>query len=176
MLLDAGFLTVTVRYSLAKNGTCFYYRRIPDDLRGHYKGKRHFRKSLQTSQPHIAAKKIAAMAAAHDALWHSLRSPAATQLGLTTQQSRDAADALLTVLGLAAGDIHRPELHDHPAETLDAYFEGQYGRQAPSTSDTMNIGRTRTCWRFSILSSARPFVSSWRIPGSAVTSSAMRWR
>ena len=36
VLLDAGFLAVSIRHSLLKNGVYFYYRRIPEDLRGHY--------------------------------------------------------------------------------------------------------------------------------------------
>ncbi|WP_175608883.1 DUF6538 domain-containing protein [Microvirga ossetica] len=86
---------MTVRYSLLKNGVYFYYRRIPEDLRGHYGGKRFRRVSLQTNQPHIAAKKIAALASADDALWASLRSPEGQELGLTSSQTREGAEALL---------------------------------------------------------------------------------
>lgn len=129
VLFDSGFLTVNVRHALLKKGVYFYYRRIPEDLRSHYSGKRHIRKSLQTSQLHIAAKKIAGLAAADDALWSSLRSPEATDLNLTTQQSRQAAEALLVTLGLERGDIHHAQRADHAAETLDDYYASRHGKK-----------------------------------------------
>jgi integrase len=129
VLLEAGFLTVTIRHSLLKNGVYFYYRRIPDDLRGHYGGKLHIRKSLKTNQAHIAAQKIAALSAADDALWASWRSPQAKELGVTSQENRRAAEALLANLGLAPGDAHRPKLDGHHAEVLDDYFESRYGKK-----------------------------------------------
>jgi integrase len=129
VLLEAGFLTVTIRHSLLKDGVYFYYRRIPDDLRGHYGGKRHIRKSLKTSQAHIAAQKIAALASADDVLWASWRSPQAKEVGVTSQENRRAAIALLDRLGLAPGDAHRSKLDGHHAEVLDDYFEGRYGEK-----------------------------------------------
>jgi integrase len=129
VLLDAGFLTVTISYSLVKHGKYYYYRRIPDDLRGHYDGKLHIRTSLKTDQAHVAAQKIAALSAADDALWASWRSPQAKELGVTSQENRRAALALLERLGLAPGDAHRPKLDGHHAEALDDYFEGRYGKK-----------------------------------------------
>jgi integrase len=130
VLLEAGFLTVTIRHSLLKNGVYFYYRRIPYDVRSHFGGKLHRRVSLKTKEAHVAAKKIAALAAADDALWTSLRSPKAQELGLTTQQNRLAAETLLSAIGLAHGDAHHDEESglDH-VEILDTYFDGRYGNK-----------------------------------------------
>jgi integrase len=127
-LLDTGFFAVTVRYSLLKNGVYFYYRRIPEDLRGHYGGKLHRRVSLQTNQPHIAAKKIAALASADDALWTSLRSPEGQELGLTTSQTREGAEALLRKLDLSPNDGFRADQRTYSdiVDVLDDYFRGQY--------------------------------------------------
>lgn len=121
---------MTIRHSLIKNGVYFYYRRIPDDLRSHYGGKLHRRVSTKTKLPHIAAKKIAALSAADDALWTSLRSPQASEQGLTTKENRQAAEALLANIGLAHGDAHKDEESglDH-SEVLDSYFEGRYGQK-----------------------------------------------
>jgi hypothetical protein len=58
VLLEAGFLTVTIRHSLLKNGVYFYYRRIPDDVRSHFGGKLHRRVSLKTKEAHVAAKRL----------------------------------------------------------------------------------------------------------------------
>lgn len=135
-LLDTGFLTVTVRHLLPKNGVYFYYRRIPEDLRGHYGGKRHIRKSLKTNQLHIAAKKVAALASSDDALWASLRSPEGKELSLTTSQTRDGAEALLRKLDLRPGDgfqttqeTHRrgnPDGFSNIVDVLDDYFHSRY--------------------------------------------------
>jgi hypothetical protein len=49
-ILDTGYLTLTVRHLQLKNGVYLYYRRIPEDLRAHYGGKRFIRKSLKTKE------------------------------------------------------------------------------------------------------------------------------
>jgi integrase len=128
-LLDTGFLTVTVRHLLPKNGVYFYYRRIPEDLRSHYGGKRHIRKSLKTDQLHIAAKKVAALASADDSLWASLRSPEGQELGLTTNQTRKGAEALLGKLGLSPSDGFRADQSAYGSivDVLDDYFISRYG-------------------------------------------------
>jgi integrase len=136
-LLDAGFLTVTVRHLLPKNGVYFYYRRIPEDLRGHYGGKRHIRKSLQTKQLHIAAKKVAALAAADDTLWTHLRCPEGQEPGLTARQTRKGAEALLRKLDLSPGDGFRADqrTYSNIIDVLDAYFRGQYPDYELARSD-----------------------------------------
>ncbi len=91
VLLDSGFLMVKVRHTTVKDGIFFYYRRIPEELRAHYGGKVFIRKSLKTRDPQDAAKKVAALASADDALWASLRSPEGVELGLTTRQAREGA-------------------------------------------------------------------------------------
>lgn len=125
--LVLGVFKVGVQYLSQKNGVFWYYRRIPKDLLAHYPDKRFLRKSLGTRDAHIAAKKVAALAAADDALWTSLRSPQANELGLTTQENRRAAEALLATIGLAQGDAHRPKLDGYHSDALDHYFEGRYG-------------------------------------------------
>ncbi|HZH52726.1 MAG TPA: tyrosine-type recombinase/integrase [Microvirga sp.] len=122
-----GVFQVGVQYLSQKNGVFWYYRRVPKDVRAHHGGKDFIRKSLQTRDPHVAAKKVAALAAADDAVWKSLRSPTAQDLGLTTQENRRAAETLLASLGLAQGDAYRPKLDGYHVEVFDQYFEGRYG-------------------------------------------------
>lgn len=76
ILLDTGLLLVTVRYvkALKKGGPLSYFRRIPEALRPHYRGKRFRRISLRTRDLSIAAPKAAKLAPADDALWASMRS------------------------------------------------------------------------------------------------------
>src|SRR3954452_5126234 len=95
---------LTVRHLQLKNGVYLYYRRIPEDLRAHYGGKRFIRKSLKTKELNVAARKVAELAAADDGLWASLRSPDGQQHGLTTRETREAALALLDALELSPGD------------------------------------------------------------------------
>ncbi|GEO15987.1 tyrosine-type recombinase/integrase [Microvirga aerophila] len=136
-LLDTGFFAVTVRYSLLKKGVYFYYRRIPEDLRGHYGGKLHRRVSLQTNQPQVAAQKIAALAAKDDALWASLRSSEGQRLGLTTIQAREGAEALIEKLGLAAGDGFRADqiAYGNIVDVLDDYFGSRYSDYQRARND-----------------------------------------
>ncbi|WP_201829208.1 DUF6538 domain-containing protein [Microvirga zambiensis] len=124
-----GVFKVGVQYLSQKNGVFWYYRRIPKDLRCHFSDKDFIRKSLGTRDAHVAAQQVSALAAADDALWASLRSPEAVELGLTTQENRRAAEALLTTLGLAHGDIHHPQRDDFAAEKLETYFEDRYGKR-----------------------------------------------
>lgn len=130
-----GVFKVEVQYLGQKNGVFWYYRRIPKELQAHFGGKRFRRVSLSTRDAHIAAKKVAALAAADDALWASLRSPQAAELGLTTQQNRQAAEVLLASIGLAPGDAHRPKLDGHHVEALDDYFGSRYGKRYSAKRD-----------------------------------------
>ncbi|WP_154661121.1 phage integrase [Microvirga lotononidis] len=115
----------------------FYYRRIPEDLRSHYGEKRFRRVSLQTNQPHIAAKKIAALAAKDDALWASLRSSEGQELGLTTAQAREGAEALIEKLGLAPGDGFRANqvAYGNVVDVLDDYFGSRYSDYQRARND-----------------------------------------
>lgn len=131
-LFDSGLIRVTVRYvkRLKPGAPYSYFRRIPEELRPHYKGKRFLRPSLQTQNLAEAAKKAGKITAELEALWSTLRSREGRSAKLTTPENREAARALLAVWGLRPGDlapgIERPDWFD-PGETLDAYFGKRYG-------------------------------------------------
>ncbi|MGO9944861.1 MAG: tyrosine-type recombinase/integrase [Rhodoblastus sp.] len=123
ILFDDGIFTVTAKHLLLKNGIYFYYRRIPEDMRGHHGGKRHRRVSLQTRLPQVAAKKAAMLARADDAMWKALRTKTGAD-GFTTQETKEGGLALLKALGLSPGEALGD---DWDADYLDTYFEGRYG-------------------------------------------------
>src|SRR5215204_2059898 len=128
MLFENAVLSLLAKHLLLKNGVWFYYRRIPAELRRHYAGKRHIRKSLKTGDARVAAKKTMALASADDALWTSMRTPEAQEVGLTTPANRSAALRLLEVLELKPGDANR---RPGPGEVfeyiLDDHFRARYG-------------------------------------------------
>lgn len=129
ILVDDGFLTVAIRYvkALKKGGPLFYYRRIPEDVRAHYRGQQHIRKSLGTRELHVAARTAAKLAAEHDALWRALRSPEGQRAEVTTKESRDAARALLASRGLAPGDGFRDRnAPDDDFHELEVTFSAEY--------------------------------------------------
>ncbi len=110
LLFSDGCLRVSVRYLLRKpDGSFYYQRRVPSDLRGHYGNLTFIRKSLKTHDPAEAAKEASRQARVHDALWQHLRSPQAKDLKLTTAETRDAAKALLETLGLEPGTRRNPD-------------------------------------------------------------------
>ena len=132
-LIDTGLILVTVRYVKAfkPGGPFSYYRRIPRDLTHHYGGLTFIRKSLGTKNRAEATEKAARMAAADDVLWASLKSPEGQAAGLTTVDNREAAKALLKVLGLEPGMLApgaKVPAGVDPTEALDDHFNGQYGR------------------------------------------------
>lgn len=131
-LFDTGLILVSVRYvkALKPGAPLSYYRRIPRELQHHYQGKAHIRQSLGTRDLAEATKKASKLAAEHDALWASLRSPEGVAASLTTGANREAALALLTALGLSPGMLApglRRTLDQDPDGSLDAYFEKRYG-------------------------------------------------
>lgn len=96
IILDLGFLKVSASFLQRRHsGLFYYYRRIPKDLLGHYGKKQFRRESLKTTDERAAIKRVAALAARDDALWKSLRRPAAQDMGLTTPEAREAARALV---------------------------------------------------------------------------------
>lgn len=135
LLFDNGLIRVTAKHLLLKNGIYFYYRRIPEELRGHHGNKRHRRVSLQTNQPHVAAKKAAKLAKADDALWRALRGGVE---GMTTQEVKEGGKALLATLGLAPGEAREPHWD---AFDLDDYFARQYGEAYLSARHDDRNGR-----------------------------------
>jgi len=136
MLFENAVLSLLAKHLLLKNGVWFYYRRIPAELRRHYAGKRHIRKSLKTGDARVAAKKAVALASADDALWSSMRTPEAQEVGLTTSVNREAALRLLEVLDLKPGDAHR---RPGPGEVfeyvLDDHFGERYGGDYQNARD-----------------------------------------
>lgn len=133
LILDAGFLKVTVSYLQRRpSGLFLYYRRIPEEMRKHHQGKRFRRVSLKTHDQHEALKKVASLASADDALWNSLKTPEAQDLGLTTPETREAAQVLLKDLGLSPGEGARTgyngrEMLSTVVDVLDAHFIRRYG-------------------------------------------------
>lgn len=131
-LFDSGLIRVTVRYvkRLKPGAPYSYFRRIPEELRAHYKGKRFLRPSLQTHNLAEATKKAAKITAELEALWSTLRSTEGRSTKLTTPENREAARALLAHWGLQPGDlapgIDRPDWFD-PGEITDSYFGRRYG-------------------------------------------------
>jgi len=126
IVLKVGSLRITVKHTVQKRGIWFYRRRIPADLAHHYPpNQTHLYESLQTRDPSEAAKKAVALAAKHDALWASMRSPEGQAVGLTTQENTAAALALLDKLGLSQGDINRDA--SHVADVMDDYMASKYG-------------------------------------------------
>lgn len=126
IVLKLGSLRITVKHTVQKRGIWFYRRRIPADLAHHYPSNQtHLYESLQTRDPLEAAKKAMALAAKHDALWASLRSPEGQAVGLTTQENTAAALALLDKLGLSQGDLSRDA--SHVADVMDGYMASKYG-------------------------------------------------
>jgi hypothetical protein len=101
VLFVDGIFQVSAKYLQVRNGVYFYYRRIPEELRGHYNNKRHRLVSLQTKHAHIAAKKAAKEARADDAAWRALRTPGST---FTTQEVKEGGAALLHSLGMRPGE------------------------------------------------------------------------
>ncbi len=128
--LSNGCFVVKVRYLQRKpDGSLWYYRRIPRDLKKHYGSKTFFRESLGTRDPLKAAKAIARKAQEHDALWKTLRSPQGKQLGLLPAETREAAKALLDSLDFSPGEWALKGNDFDPGETLDGHFQRRYGRE-----------------------------------------------
>ncbi len=70
VILDRGYLVVSIRYLLPRaNGLLFYQRRIPPQLLGRYNGKTHILESLQTRDLSVARKRIAVLAYRDNQLW-----------------------------------------------------------------------------------------------------------
>jgi integrase len=126
IVFDNGFLTVTARHLMRKaDGSWYYQRRVPKGLEKHHGGKDVLRQSLQTKDGTVAARKAAKLTAEYDALWKHLQSPQAKDLGLTTQETRAGAEALLKTLGLNPGGALAKQLDHH--DPMDAYLTERHG-------------------------------------------------
>jgi len=122
---DNGFLVVMVRYVITcPDGSLFYQRRVPKGLEGHHGGKRLLRQSLGTKSIAKAAPKARELAAQHDALWKMLRNPEAARLGVSTQEVRAGARAVLESLGVQPGGIATHPWYD---DSVDDYLAARYG-------------------------------------------------
>jgi hypothetical protein len=106
-------------------GILYYHRRIPTALQKHYDGQRFRKVSLGTRNLQEATKKAAALAKQDDALWMDLR----CNPDMTTQQTKEGAQALLKKLDLAPGAALReyPAYEDTPIEVVNDYLEARYG-------------------------------------------------
>lgn len=142
IIWQAGILTVTAKHlQKLSSGTYRYERRIPADLRQHYRGNTLRKVSLKTKDPLVAAKKAQALAAQDDALWSSLRSPEARGQGITTRENNLAALALLERLGLSRGDAHSPDSDISKTWDLvwESYAEKKYGRSYEEARADVNF-------------------------------------
>lgn len=143
---DNGFVIVKVRYVITRSdGALFYQRRVPRGLEGHHGGKSLIRKSLGTKSITQAAQKARALAAQHDALWRTLRDPEASRLGMSTQETRAGAQALLKSLGLKPGEAAERWYDDSLEDHLEARYADEYRevRNDPRASDE-NVERLLT--------------------------------
>jgi integrase len=132
VVFDSGFLRMTVRYVRPfKGGVLYYYRRIPKDVQHHYPGRIFRKVSLGTKDPQVAAKKVAPLVTKDEALWKTLRSPKAGEVGLTPRETRDAAMAILDRLGLEPGSAFREvgPLELSARDELIQTFEYKYGHE-----------------------------------------------
>ncbi len=111
--------------SQKSDGSLYYQRRVPKGLEKHHGGKSLIRESLQTKSPHVAAKKAAKLAAEHDALWKHLKDPSAEDLGVSTRETRNGAEALMKHLGVNPGDAHSERWSHH--DPLDDHLEHKHG-------------------------------------------------
>ncbi len=73
ILLDNGCLILSIRQLLKKpNGSLFYQRRIPADLKLHYGNRHRILESLKTRSLPEAAKRIKVLAKRDDSLWTTM--------------------------------------------------------------------------------------------------------
>jgi integrase len=114
---------VKIKYLLRKAGLLYYQRGIPPDLRPHYSGRALILINLKTPDLAKAAKLCAQYAERDDALWRVLRSREGQTL--TTQESREAAQALLTSWGTSRGA--RPTEDSPIWERVYEYMVSRYG-------------------------------------------------
>jgi len=72
VLFDRGAFRVVARYVEQRGGTYYFRRRIPDDVRPLYPGRKGFLFfSLKTSDPMEAARRADEEARRQDALWET---------------------------------------------------------------------------------------------------------
>jgi integrase len=115
--------TVKIRYLLRKAGLLYYQRGIPPDLRPHYSGRALILINLKTLDLSRAAKLCSQYGTRDDALWRTLRSPEGK--GLTTEESREAAQALIASWGAERGS--RPDEDSPIWERVYAYMVSRHG-------------------------------------------------
>ena len=134
IILDAGYLNVSIRYLYRKpaTGLLYYHRRIPSDLVEHY-GQELRRVSLKTRDEGVAARKIAQLAERDDAEWEALRSPEGKAGDIAAAKTRSRARALMGALGLSEGEGHPTgrnldarERASQAVERLDDHFSKRY--------------------------------------------------
>jgi integrase len=107
-IFEDGFIRMTAQYvKPLKGGVFYYYRRVPKAVKALIGGPTFHKVSLGTRDPREAVKKAAPLAARDSARWKDLQSHAPD---LTTQETRDAAIAILEGIGLKPGDA----LRDYP--------------------------------------------------------------
>jgi hypothetical protein len=114
--------TIKIKHLFQKGGRLYYSRRIPADLKAHY-SKSIIRTNLKTSDIGKAARLVAQYSARDDALWRTLRSPEGK--GLTTEENRAAAQALIASWGAGRGS--RPDEDSEIWERVYAYMVSRHG-------------------------------------------------
>ena len=123
--LDRGYLVVSVRHLLNKNGTFFYQRRIPSDLQHHYGQKTHIRESLKTRDIAVAAKRIGALVRRDDALWLAMRRDGSLSPPVITHDALALLKAWEFELGVKR-EWYEDDFHDKMLEKYGAdYYDIQ---------------------------------------------------
>jgi integrase len=97
-----GRLVMTVRYLLKKpDGSLWYQRRVPVDLRYYYGKKARILESLKTKDPIVAARLVQTKATRDDRLWSALRSQKSRRSDeVVTKAVHEQALALLNEVDL----------------------------------------------------------------------------
>ena len=87
-----------IRYLIRKSTGIYYYqRRIPEELRSHFQNRVFIRKSLHTSDLHLAASRIPPLEASDDALFENLRGSELPKPKVEATKSKSAPSAGITL-------------------------------------------------------------------------------
>ncbi|OWV60564.1 hypothetical protein CDZ97_18810, partial [Mameliella alba] len=110
-LLGHGAFVLEAKYIELRRGTYYFRRRIPQDVRRHYPGRKDVEFfSLKTKDPQIAAKKAHQKALEQDALWEAWRTG-------QDVQPKDVRRAALAILD--AFEIRPNQYKDFQAEDIE---------------------------------------------------------
>lgn len=129
--LVLGGMTILMKHVVNNNGSPYYQRSVPKDLKGRI-GKSLFKVKLEPAKGNIASQ-ASNLAREHDALFKALREDPT----LTVSEQKIAAIALLAQYGLKQGDgnirlqwpnipVNAPDDQPHLDAFFDAYAENKH--------------------------------------------------